>query len=133
MRFLIRETDPILGHCRRRKIRCIPAPGDPQSRCSNCIRLKKECNFYPVDQQPAPEPRRRGSKVQSGTGRNSESSSPSNSSGQLPELPPTLPYPHLSMPPIQDLGGPQMKKSRTESFSPENKGALIFPVFHPDS
>ncbi|KAI9725708.1 MAG: hypothetical protein M1828_002591 [Chrysothrix sp. TS-e1954] len=23
---------------------------DPSGRCSNCIRLKKECNFYPVDQ-----------------------------------------------------------------------------------
>ncbi|KAG0650969.1 hypothetical protein D0Z07_2503 [Hyphodiscus hymeniophilus] len=83
--------------------------------------LKKECNFYPVDQQPAPEPRRRGSKAQSGTGRASESSSPSTSSGQPPELPTTLPYPHMSMPPIQDLGGPHMKKSKTESFAPENK------------
>ena len=33
-------------HCRRRKIRCVP---DNQGRCSNCIRLKKECNFYPVE------------------------------------------------------------------------------------
>lgn len=40
------------GHCRRRKIRCLLAPDDPHGRCSNCIRLKKECNFYPVDQQP---------------------------------------------------------------------------------
>jgi len=119
--FLEWLTDPsFLGHCRRRKIRCIPAPGDAQGRCSNCIRLKKECNFYPVDQQPPPEPRRRGSKAQSGTERASESSSPSTSSGQLPEMPPTLPYPHLNMPPIQDLGGPQMKRQRTESFSPEN-------------
>lgn len=37
------------GHCRRRKIRCLLAPDDPQGRCSNCIRLKKECNFYPVE------------------------------------------------------------------------------------
>lgn len=115
------RTSVACGHCRRRKIRCIPAPADPQNRCSNCIRLKKECNFYPVDQQPQPDTRRRGSKSQSGTGRASESSSPSTSSGQLPELPSTLPYPHLSMPPIQDLGGPHMKKQRTESFSPENK------------
>lgn len=27
------------------------ADGDPQSRCQNCIRLNKECVFYPVDQQ----------------------------------------------------------------------------------
>jgi hypothetical protein len=54
----------------------------------------------------------------------SESSSPSTSSGQLPEMPPTLPYPHLNMPPIQDLGGPHMKRQRTESFSPENRGMI---------
>jgi len=113
------RTAVACGHCRRRKIRCIPAPADSQNRCSNCIRLKKECNFYPVDQQPAPESRRRGSKAQSG--RASESSSPSTTSGQLPDMPTTLPYPHLSMPPIQDLGGPQMKKPKTESFDPENK------------
>lgn len=40
------------GHCRRRKIRCLLAPDDPQSRCANCIRLKKECNFYPVEHNP---------------------------------------------------------------------------------
>jgi hypothetical protein len=27
------------------------AEGDDQERCQNCIRLKKECVFYPVDQQ----------------------------------------------------------------------------------
>jgi hypothetical protein len=26
----------------------MPNPEDPQGRCANCIRLKKECNFYPV-------------------------------------------------------------------------------------
>ncbi|KAI9711593.1 MAG: hypothetical protein M1820_002158 [Bogoriella megaspora] len=45
------RTSVACGHCRRRKIRCLLAPEDPQGRCSNCIRLKKECNFYPVDQQ----------------------------------------------------------------------------------
>lgn len=44
-----------LGHCRRRKIRCIPAFDDTSGKCQNCIRLKKECMFYPVDQQsPVP-------------------------------------------------------------------------------
>jgi len=38
-----------LGHCRRRKIRCLPAKDDDQGRCTNCIRLKKDCNFYPVE------------------------------------------------------------------------------------
>ncbi|KAL2064857.1 hypothetical protein VTL71DRAFT_3997 [Oculimacula yallundae] len=116
------RTSVACGHCRRRKIRCIAAPGDPHNRCSNCIRLKKECQFFAVDQQPLPEPQRRGSKAQSGTERASEESSPSTTSGQIQsDLPQTLPYPHLSMPPIQDLGGPQMKRQRTESFSPEDK------------
>jgi hypothetical protein len=39
------------AHCRRRKIRCLLAEGDSEDRCQNCIRLKKECVFYPVDQQ----------------------------------------------------------------------------------
>lgn len=43
------------AHCRRRKIRCLVADDDPQQRCQNCIRLKKECVFYPVDQQSAME------------------------------------------------------------------------------
>ncbi|KAK3673117.1 hypothetical protein LTR78_006957 [Recurvomyces mirabilis] len=41
------------AHCRRRKIRCVIADADPQQRCQNCIRLKKECVFYPVEQQNA--------------------------------------------------------------------------------
>ncbi|KAF1852147.1 uncharacterized protein K460DRAFT_271568 [Cucurbitaria berberidis CBS 394.84] len=43
------RTSVACGHCRRRKIRCLLAPDDPQSRCANCIRLKKECNFFPVE------------------------------------------------------------------------------------
>ncbi|EMC94520.1 hypothetical protein BAUCODRAFT_149659 [Baudoinia panamericana UAMH 10762] len=43
------------AHCRRRKIRCLLAEGDPQRRCQNCIRLKKDCHFYPVEQQAAME------------------------------------------------------------------------------
>lgn len=46
------------GHCRRRKIRCIPAFEDSSGRCQNCIRLKKECHFFPVDQQTLPAARR---------------------------------------------------------------------------
>jgi len=43
------------AHCRRRKIRCLLAEDDAHSRCQNCIRLKKDCVFYPVDQQSALE------------------------------------------------------------------------------
>jgi hypothetical protein len=63
-------------HCRRRKIRCLAAPDDPQNRCANCIRLRKDCQFYPVDQQAAQERRpRAGSKVEIKSGENSSSSS----------------------------------------------------------
>jgi hypothetical protein len=31
------------------------------TRCQNCIRLKKDCQYYPVDQQPAPGKRTRSS------------------------------------------------------------------------
>ncbi|KAF2425838.1 hypothetical protein EJ08DRAFT_385217 [Tothia fuscella] len=52
------RTSVACGHCRRRKIRCLlPSPEDPHGRCANCIRLKKECNFYPVDQSVAIETR----------------------------------------------------------------------------
>ena len=74
----------MIVHCRRRKIRCLLAPDDAQNRCSNCIRLKKECNFYPVDQQPPVERRpRAGSKVdgRSGDTSASSSSSPSMTTG----------------------------------------------------
>jgi hypothetical protein len=40
------------GHCRRRKIRCLVANDESTGRCANCIRLKKECNFYPVEHNP---------------------------------------------------------------------------------
>ncbi|KAL3712873.1 hypothetical protein TMatcc_001575 [Talaromyces marneffei ATCC 18224] len=46
------RTSVACVHCRRRKIRCLVAADDSQGRCENCIRLRKECQFYPVDQQP---------------------------------------------------------------------------------
>ncbi|KAL1311327.1 hypothetical protein AAFC00_001504 [Neodothiora populina] len=45
------------GHCRRRKIRCVLAEQDDMGRCQNCIRLKKECVFYPVDSTGGTESR----------------------------------------------------------------------------
>lgn len=42
----------LAGNCRKRKIRCQPVKDD--GRCSQCIRLKKDCQFYAVDQQPPP-------------------------------------------------------------------------------
>src|SRR5271155_670565 len=76
------------GHCRRRKIRCVLALDDPTARCSNCIRLKKDCHFYPVDQQPPfAKPTRSGSKADIGINdpETSISSSSPGMSGNLVE------------------------------------------------
>lgn len=73
------------GHCRRRKIRCLLAPDDAQNRCANCIRLKKDCNFFPVDQQPQFDRRPRASSKADTRGSTSSESSPALVSGHLPE------------------------------------------------
>lgn len=76
------------GHCRRRKIRCIPAFEDVAGRCQNCIRLKKDCHFFPVDQDGQIIGSRRvrsGSRVDAGD-RDATSSSPS------PVLTPAIPF-----------------------------------------
>ncbi|KAI8629449.1 hypothetical protein F5Y19DRAFT_475434 [Xylariaceae sp. FL1651] len=44
------RTNMACGNCRKRKIRCQPVKDD--GRCSQCIRLKKECQFFPVHEQP---------------------------------------------------------------------------------
>jgi hypothetical protein len=72
-----------LGHCRRRKIRCLlPSPEDPQGRCTNCIRLKKDCNFYPVDQAGPVE-----QQPKSTSKKDAASNAPSNSTQSSPALP----------------------------------------------
>lgn len=59
------------------------APEDAQGRCSNCIRLKKECNFFPVEQQPPSESSKHGALKESrGSIGHSSSSSPSPSHPQ---------------------------------------------------
>lgn len=71
------------AHCRRRKIRCVVSEDEPQQKCVNCIRLKRECVFYPVDQQTAldaqSESSSRTSKVRS-TASSRVSTSPTQSS-----------------------------------------------------
>lgn len=49
------DTNTTLVHCRRRKIRCVVPENEPLQRCTNCIRLKRECQFHPVDQAGGPE------------------------------------------------------------------------------
>ncbi|CAG8085097.1 unnamed protein product [Penicillium olsonii] len=55
------RTSVACVHCRRRKIRCLVAPDDTEGRCENCIRLRKDCQFFPVDQQPPIEKKSRPS------------------------------------------------------------------------
>ena len=91
------------GHCRRRKIRCLLAPDDIQNRCANCIRLKKDCSFYPVDQQPQLDRRPRASSRVDTGGSISSDSSPAMGGGHLldhgedlnsyPQMQLTVPYP----------------------------------------
>ncbi|KAM3461217.1 hypothetical protein BBAD15_g9225 [Beauveria bassiana D1-5] len=69
------------GHCRRRKIRCIVS-SEIQNRCINCIRLKKDCSFCPVDQQPTVDSQGKGAgQGTGGSAAHSQSSSPAPASG----------------------------------------------------
>ncbi|PHH55717.1 putative transcriptional regulatory protein TBS1 [Ceratocystis fimbriata CBS 114723] len=58
------RTSVACGHCRKRKIRCILAT-DSNGKCVNCIRLKKDCTFYPVDQAPPDSRGKQGTSSQS--------------------------------------------------------------------
>ncbi|GAB0132970.1 hypothetical protein EsDP_00001390 [Epichloe bromicola] len=83
------RTSIACSHCRRRKIRCIASPETP-NRCVNCIRLKKECSFYPVDQQMGPESRPKAASRQTGGGdpsASSTSSSPAVGTGSPVDTP----------------------------------------------
>ncbi|KIW97025.1 uncharacterized protein Z519_02417 [Cladophialophora bantiana CBS 173.52] len=55
-------------HCRRRKIRCITELNDPAGRCQNCIRMKKDCVFTPIDPQNPPTAKRPRSGVKAADG-----------------------------------------------------------------
>lgn len=115
------RTSVACGHCRRRKIRCILAPADAQGRCSNCIRLKKECTFHHVDQQPQGESK----NLPDQPGRyevdtTSEASSPSTQTEAQRGRQDGLHCSPLTMPPIQDV---QMGGHRTGSYSPNDQAA----------
>ncbi|PKS10514.1 hypothetical protein jhhlp_002266 [Lomentospora prolificans] len=123
------RTSVACGHCRRRKIRCIPSPADVQGRCVNCIRLKKECSFYPVDQQPPTDARSKASsRASTGPKIASASSSPAISSGHPTEITPHQPYPPLAMPSIQNMAPPAMKSTASEPFSPDGKMPTSAPA-----
>lgn len=94
------RTSVACGHCRRRKIRCLVANDEATGRCANCIRLKKECNFYPVDQAPEPSRPHAGGPKEGHTG--------------------TLPSSNTSSPrhPVTMLGG------KVDDFRPPFPGSL---------
>ncbi|KFZ20516.1 hypothetical protein V501_00082, partial [Pseudogymnoascus sp. VKM F-4519 (FW-2642)] len=111
------RTSVACGHCRRRKIRCILAPGDLQNRCASCIRLKKDCNFYAVNQPPQPELKdQRGAPSGRGLGGASSSASPSDTQNGLS-------YPNMGMPPC--LGSSDIKRLKDDGFAPENRGFVF--------
>lgn len=101
---LVLKHIPREGHCRRRKIRCIPSASDIHGRCVNCIRLKKECTFHPVDQSPSAHDRPQPlSRASTGPQSSSASSSPAPHHGKSPPLAPMAPnqgqpYPSATMP-----------------------------------
>lgn len=111
------RTSVACGHCRRRKIRCIPSPSDTLGRCINCIRLKKECSFYPVDQPPAPQSTearpKAPSRASTGPKVTSASSSPAMAPGQSPDMSQYQQYQHVAMPPA-NMAPPAMRPAGVE-------------------
>lgn len=113
------------AHCRRRKIRCLVAEGDPQSRCQNCIRLKKECVFYPVDQQSAVENKSQSSGKAGGASSTVSSSPPEvgvgrpfeepREAGGFPTLPSNAPPGFPGLPLEQGTGMPHQGNHRSNT------------------
>ncbi|CRK19736.1 hypothetical protein BN1708_000401 [Verticillium longisporum] len=118
------RTSVACGHCRRRKIRCIPSTSDVQGRCVNCIRLKKECSFFPVDQQPTADTRPKApSRASTSSKMDSASPSPALAPRHAPEgLSTGLQYSPLDVPGAQNVA-PQlgMKITDAEGYSSESK------------
>ncbi|KAJ5166106.1 uncharacterized protein N7482_004887 [Penicillium canariense] len=120
------RTSVACVHCRRRKIRCLVAADDAQGRCENCIRLRKECQFFPVDQQPPVEKKSRpNSRLEAGSADPSAttplSSSPTNMNPDSVE--PFYPYAQV---PIGASSGDMA------AFNPGAFAATQIPGFTPD-
>ncbi|PYH47867.1 putative C6 finger domain protein [Aspergillus saccharolyticus JOP 1030-1] len=99
------RTSVACVHCRRRKIRCLVAADDAQGRCENCIRLRKECQFFPVDQQPPIEKKSRPSSrlETASTDPSTASSSPPTLTGEQTEA--YFPYQSMSLGANTDVAG----------------------------
>ena len=86
-------------HCRRRKIRCLVAPDDTEGRCENCIRLRKDCQFFPVDQQPPIEKKSRpSSRLETPSTERSNTTPVASSPPNLMPDPAETFYPYQPMP-----------------------------------
>ncbi|KAF4285475.1 hypothetical protein KXV33_008851 [Aspergillus fumigatus] len=101
------RTSVACVHCRRRKIRCLVAADDPQGRCENCIRLRKECQFFPVDQQPPVEKKSRpSSRLESAsTDPSTTSSSPPTMGGGADHSESFFAYQPMPLDASQDASG----------------------------
>lgn len=123
------RTSVACGHCRRRKIRCLLAPDDLQNRCANCIRLKKDCNFFPVDQQPQLERRPRTSSRAGTMASSSSDSSPALAGDHLPySLDCTEEFNAFSQPSLSALFTTS-RGSISGLISPLTRGPIITNAF----
>jgi hypothetical protein len=103
-------------HCRRRKIRCLVAPDDTEGRCENCIRLRKDCQFFPVDQQPPVEKKSRpSSRLETPSTERSNTTPIASSPTNLMSDPAETFYPYQAMP---------MNTSSAQDMSTYNVGMV---------
>lgn len=110
------RTSIACGHCRRRKIRCIISTED-QNRCVNCIRLKKECSFHPVDQQQPYDQKQQPPQTPGGSNTVTASSSPAISRGSsVDQGPQRQHYPSIPVAPVPSMGTPTIQTPQSEFF-----------------
>ncbi|KAI1333991.1 hypothetical protein F5Y15DRAFT_430112 [Xylariaceae sp. FL0016] len=102
------RTPIACGNCRKRKIRCQPRKDD--GRCEQCIRLKKDCSFYPVDQQPPPAAGLKATaRSAAGSKLASASASPAVALGHSADTQAHSYHQLSSMPSIHNMGPPPLK------------------------
>ncbi|ETS04521.1 hypothetical protein M419DRAFT_53472, partial [Trichoderma reesei RUT C-30] len=112
------RTSIACGHCRRRKIRCIISTED-QNRCVNCIRLKKECSFHPVDQQQ-PYDQKQPPQTPGSSSTVTASSSPAISRGSsVDQGLQRHHYPSMPVASVPSMGNPAIQTPQGEFFPPD--------------
>ncbi|KAF7183907.1 hypothetical protein CNMCM7691_004329 [Aspergillus felis] len=130
------RTSVACVHCRRRKIRCLVAADDAQGRCENCIRLRKECQFFPVDQQPPVEKKSRpNSRLESAsTDPSTTSSSPPTMGGGPDHSESFFPYQPMPLDASQDASGfhaTSFPGNPMSSFVPGSTDFAAAPALEP--